>query len=376
MKIKRIVLVAVAIVAIASCTQKQQQSEASNGQPATREFKLKLGQPALHSKFEDSVWSIWGGSVVKGADGLYHMFYSRWEKELGWAWETDSEIAHAVAESPFGPFKHKDVALPVRGAEYWDGLCTHNPTVHYFDGKYYLYYMGNTGDGKVYSTPGTIKLNPVHRNNQRIGVAVADDPNGPWKRFDTPLIDVSPNEDALDALMTSNPSITKGPDGKYLMVYKAVMKKKPGVWGGPVVHCVATADSPTGPFKKYDKPVFQAEGHDFPAEDPFIWYQEGKYRAIVKDMHGAFTDAGRALVLFESEDGYDWKLANDPLVATLKIDWADGTTQEVEHLERPQLFIEDGKPVALLCASDVKDEKGVLHSFNVQFPVKITQDAP
>lgn len=153
------------------------------------------------------------------------------------------------------------------------------------------------------------------------------------------------------------------------MVYKAVGKAKPGIWGGPVVHLVATADSPTGPFKKYKQPVFEAKGYDFPAEDPFIWYQEGKYRAIVKDMHGAFTDAGQSLVLFDSEDGFDWKLANAPLVSTLEINWASGEQQKVAHLERPQLYIEDGKPVALLCASDIKDENDVLQSFNVQIPI-------
>ncbi len=332
-------------------------------------FKLNLGNPEAKSKFEDDKWSIWGGSVVKGEDGLYHMFYSRWEKELGWAWVTDSEIAHAVADSPFGPFEFKDIALPVRGSEFWDGLCTHNPTVHKFDGKYYLYYMGNTGDGKVTSAPGDVILNPTHRNNQRIGVAVADDPNGPWKRLDQPLIDISPKENALDALMVSNPSITKRPEGGYLMVYKAVGKSRPGIWGGPVVHCVATSDHPTGPFEKYDQPIFQAEGHDFPAEDPFIWYQDGKYRAIVKDMHGAFTDANQSLVLFDSEDGFDWKLAKNPLVTALQINWANGHSQKVLHLERPQLYIENGKPIALLCASDVKDENNVLQSFNVQIPI-------
>ena len=30
----------------------------------------------------------------------------------------------------------------------------------------------------------------IDLNNQRIGVAVADDPHGPWTRFDEPLIDV------------------------------------------------------------------------------------------------------------------------------------------------------------------------------------------
>ncbi|AWG22673.1 sucrase [Flavobacterium faecale] len=330
------------------------------------DFKLNFKPVPLTAKFESETKSIWGASIVKGKDGLYHMYYSRWDKNLGWAWVTHSEIAHAVSKSPFGPFEPKDVALPIRGAQYWDGLCTHNPTVHEYNGKYYLYYMGNTGNGVAMGN----KLNPTHRNNQRIGVAVADNPNGPWKRFDKPIIDVSSNTEALDALMVSNPSITQRPDGIYLMVYKAVGKKKPGIMGGPVVHCIATSKTPTGPFLKYDKPVFVAEGYDFPAEDPFIWYQNGKYRAILKDMHGAFTTAGRGLVLFESNDGFDWKLSKNALVSTLEIKWENGTVQKLEHLERPQLYIEKGKPVALLCAADIVDDKGVLQSFNVQIPIK------
>jgi len=357
---------------LTACKNNSPVQDTSNQQKTkstTDSFTLDLGKPDLKSKFEDSIWSIWGGSMVKGNDGLYHMFYSRWEKELGWAWVTDSEIAHAVSSSPFGPFTFKDVALPTRGKEYWDGLCTHNPTVHQFGKKYYLYYMGNTGDSNVPSAPGKMALNPIHRNNQRIGVAVSDSPNGPWKRFDTPLIDVSPDNTALDALMVSNPSITQRPEGGYLMVYKAVGKKRPGIWGGPVVHCVATADYPTGPFNKYDKAVFQAKGHDFPAEDPFIWHQEGKYRAIVKDMHGAFTNSGRALVMFDSKDGFDWKLSNNPLVSTLEINWTNGYKQQVDHLERPQLYIENGKPIALLCAGDIKEDDNIIQSFNVQIPI-------
>ncbi|MDV7185893.1 glycoside hydrolase family protein [Lutibacter sp. TH_r2] len=365
---KNYIIVLFIIVSFSACRNKEQKND-SQKEITKENFQIELGTVALKSKFENDSISIWGGSITKGNDGLYHMFYSRWKKDLGWVWETHSEIAHAVSESPFGPFKHKDIALEIRDAKLWDGLCTHNPTVHKFGDKYYLYYMGNTGDGKIYSKPGKIKLNPVHRNNQRIGVAVADSPNGPWKRFGKPLIDVSKDSTSLDALMTSNPSITQKPDGGYLMVYKAVSKKKPGIWGGPVVHCVATSDNPTGPFVKYDKPVFTAEGHNFPAEDPFIWYQDGKYRAIVKDMHGAFTDAGRALVLFESIDGFDWKLSQNALVSTLQIKWEDGTVQKVDHLERPQLYLENGKPKVLVCASDIKNEQGVLQSFNVQIPI-------
>lgn len=365
---KLIYFIVVFSMILTSCEKKKSEDNVSKNE----DFKIELGVVSKKSVYIDKEdITVWGASAVKGEDGMYHMFYSRWEKALGWAWVTHSEIAHAVSDSPFGPFEFKDVVFPARGAQFWDGLCTHNPTVHKFENKYYLYYMGNTGDGVNPCKPGKIKYNWTHRNNQRIGVAVADSPNGPWQRFDKPLIDASLNENALDALLANNPSITKRPEGGYLMVYKAVGKKIKKVSGGPVVHCVATSESPLGPFTKYNTPVFEAKGTDFPAEDPYIWYQKGKYRAIVKDMHGAFTNAGQALVLFESMDGFDWKLSKNPLVSKLEIKWDTGKTQKVKHLERPQIYMENGKPAALYCAADTLDAKGVLHSWNVQIPINI-----
>jgi len=154
---------------------------------------------------------IWCGTLVKShIDQKYHLFYSRWPRQYGMAaWVTKSEVAHAVSDSPFGPFKFRDVALPERGREYWDGMVTHNPTVHFFEGKFYLYYTGNSGDGKI-TSPG---LNWTHRNHQLIGVAIADDPNGPWRRFDKPIIDVSKDTTAADAQMMANPTVTQIPDG-------------------------------------------------------------------------------------------------------------------------------------------------------------------
>jgi len=277
------------------------------------------------------------------------------------AWVTHSEIAHAVSDSPFGPFEFKNIVLPVRGKEYWDGLVTHNPTIHYFNGNYYLYYMGNTGDGQA----NINGLNWTHRNNQRIGIAIADSPNGPWERFSKPLIDVSPDSLAHDALMVSNPSVTKMPNDKYLIDYKAVAKKGNMPFGGPVVHLTATANSPAGPFVKQMEPVFTEQGFDFPAEDPFVWYKDKCYYAIVKDMNGAFTNAGRSLALFCSEDGLNWKKASHPLVSKLEIEWENGKKQKVIALERPQLFFENGEMVALLCAVNVTMD----HSFNVQIPL-------
>jgi hypothetical protein len=159
------------------------------------------------------------------------------------------------------------------------------------------------------------------------------------------------------------------PNGKYLMVYKAVGKKGDAPMYGPVVHLTAISDFPEGPFIKQNQPIFTATAENkFPAEDPYIWYDEesNSYFAIVKDMNGAFTDFGTSLVLFKSKDGFDWKLDDNPLVSTLNIKWENGIEEKVKKLERPQIFFENGVPVALLCATRYDNEQ----SFNIQIPLK------
>ena len=329
----------------------------------TPDFHAMLQPVPATAKFEDPDYYIWCGTLVKGDDGTYHLFYSRWPRRLGHnAWVTHSEVAHATAASPFGPFTHRDVALPARGAPWWDGHDTHNPTVHRFGGKYYLYYTGNTGDGVPMAT-----LNWSHRNHQRIGVAVAERPEGPWTRSDRPLLELG-GPDAPDALMMANPAVCERPGGGYLLIYKAVGLKKPLPFGGPVVHLAATSDQPAGPFVKHTNFVFHAEGVNFAAEDPFIWSAGGRYWAIVKDNAGTFTKQGKSTALFASADGLDWKLSAHPLVATTEITWEDGRRQKLNSLERPQLFFEAGRPIALLFAADEDGHR--THSFNLQIPLK------
>ena len=132
--------------------------------------------------FKMNGWYVWCGTIAKTDDGLYHLLFSRWPESEGFdAWVTHSEIAHAVSGSPLGSFEFTGVVFPGRGTG-WDADVTHNPTIIEADGKYYLYYMGTRGPGGWWD----------YRNNQRIGVAVADHPAGPWNRFDYPVIDVSP----------------------------------------------------------------------------------------------------------------------------------------------------------------------------------------
>lgn len=346
------------------------------GKMLSHERELNLGAQVrpipAGAVFREPGYQIWCSALTQDDQGLYHLFYSRWPRPLEHrAWVTHCEIAHAVSKDLFGTFTPVGIALPERGKPYWDGLCTHNPTIlRAKDGKYYLYYMGNTGD-RVDQKP----LNWTHRNNQRIGVAVAAHPNGPWARFDKPVLDVSPDPEAPDALMVSNPAVTQRQDGGFLMIYKAVAKTKPGIGGGPVTFMVALSDSPTGPFVKTMRTIFTTEELGVVAEDPCVWTGEDRYWSIIRidgsvedsDGKTTFVKKGRSLVLFQSFDGLRWEPAKHPKIADLTVKYA-GRQEEMCCIERPQIFFENGRPVAILFSS-TKDTKNSDGSFAVRIPL-------
>jgi len=319
------------------------------------------------SVFSLDGYFVWCGTMVRDEKGTCHLFYSRWPIETTFnGWLTHSEVAHAVADDPLGPYRHVDVALPERGPAFWDGHNTHNPTVVRGGDKYYLYYTGDFGDRHI--TPHD--LNWTHRNHQRIGVAVADSLDGPWTRSDRPLIDATPG--FHDELMCANPSVVQRPQGDWLMIYKAVAKDRPLPFGGPVVHVVATSPSPTGPFTKHAHPIFVKDGVQFPAEDPFVWHDGHQYLAIVKDMGGFFTGAGRSLALMQSSDGFDWSPADPVLVSTTQYPQADGTIRKLEALERPQLWFDNGRPAVLFCAASERLANDQLRTWDVAIPLGVT----
>lgn len=322
----------------------------------------------MEARFSEPGYFVWCGAPVKGGDGKYHLFYSRWPVSKGFApgWALHSEIAYAVADKPLGPYKHVNVALPARGKEFWDGTTTHNPNILRYHGKFYLIYMGNTGDGQSY---------PMHRNNQRIGVAIADKPEGPWKRFDKPIVTVSDDKKAFDSLCVTNPGAAERPDGGILLIYKAVEYVEGKPMGGKVRYGAALADKPEGPYTKMPGRIFEAEGADagkhwMLAEDPFIWFSKtygNRYYAVARDVVGLFTGAKGGIALFESEDGLHWKAAVHSKVLGNPYLWADGT-KSLSQLERPSLLLDGDKPVALFGAADGYLKEGRISS-NVQIPL-------
>jgi hypothetical protein len=186
---------------------------------------------------------IWGGSVVH-ADGKYHIFASSWSEELGHgAWVTSSEVVHAVSDSALGPFEFRSVVLPRRGPHYWDGMATHNPTVHYCPRRqiFALYYIGITYDfappeGAVFSNRTEYE---VAWNTKRIGVAISRSVHGPWRRMDQPILQPRPGEwDGAPQLVTraTHGDPTHGPDASGVDLPHPFVKLISTVWLMSAVH--------------------------------------------------------------------------------------------------------------------------------------------
>lgn len=324
------------------------------------------------NRFALDGFHVWCGAPVKGPDGKYHLFYSRWPASHGFApaWAIHSEVAYAVADKPEGPYRHVNVALPKRGLnpatgkKHWDADVTHNPTAFHHKGKYHIYYNGNHGDGEYWS----------HRNHQRVGLATAENPAGPWKRLEEPIIDITDDRKSFDSLCVTNPAACIRPDGGVLVIYKAVESVEGVIKGGRVRYGAAIADQAEGPYRKVPGDIFNSKKSDgkewMLAEDPFIWFSTrygNQYYAVTRDAIGLFTGDKGAITMFESRDGLIWRPSAHPLVVPSKYEMADGSFGAA-ILERPALLLDNDEPVFLFGAADGHNVAN-RPSSNVQFPI-------
>ena len=298
---------------------------------------------------------VWDCSVIY-AEGKYHMFSSRWPREwgFGWNWVFNSEIAHFVSDQPQGPYEFLRVVLPRRGRQYFDGMNTHNTCIRYFEGKYYLYYMGTTYGGPIPQGEETPEIYNVEVwNKKRIGVAVADSIYGEFVRKDEPIL--SPRGcDCWDCTVTTNPAVAILPSGKTYMVYKSRRGAGLALQLG-----IAVADRPDGEFTRLsDEPILQCDHPDMHIEDPFLWYdsRREKFCIIAKDDskngHYGITGEWGSGFYAESDDCIHFTIPEDPKVYSRQVRWMDGTQTQQGNMERAWLlFDEEGKPTYLFNAS-------------------------
>jgi len=302
-------------------------------------------------------WHLWDPAMVRTRDGVYHLLFSRWPESLGFdAWATHAEIAWATADRPQGPFRFHGSVLGRRGGGFWDGHSVYNTCLLAHESTFYLYYTGSHGTDSWREDRAPTTRDEdwwTQRDSQRIGVAVASHPGGPWKRFERPLIDTGPG---WGQGIVATPNVTPMPGGGFLLAYKT-LAPGPGRFGGGVFHYLATSESPLGPFLRHPAPmvdkgkVFRRH-FDFHIDDHFEWFQCDRYYAIVKDHDAPYlTPFGRCLYLLESPDGLTWRTAAHPLVKDFRVEWTDGREQGFERLEMPKLLMEKGRPRVLLLAA-------------------------
>lgn len=280
-------------------------------QVGPRDPKNGLEDPALKH------FTYWDGSILKGADGKYHLFGSRWDQSGGHhAWHSSKAI-HAVGDNLFGPYTDQGLCWPDNR-----GGLGHNVTaLRTKDGKYAVV-VSETRPGDVFT---------------------ADSPEGPWTHLGQ--LQVADNG-FKDLGAMSNVSMMLRPDGDY-----QIIARSGAIW--------ISKDGILGPYAIQGKSIYyQAEGIDLKdLEDPVIWHSGGLYHVIVNGW------SNRKAFHLTSVDGInDWKyrgLAYDPTRDFIR--HPDGTVNHWDKLERPGVVIENGHVIALtFSVIDVPkdDEKG------------------
>lgn len=330
-----------------------------------------FGPIADDNGFRMEDYWVWCPSVIRGNDGKYHMFASRWPRWLPFhpGWMTNSEIVRAVATCPEGPYTFAEVILPARGAEFWDGCSTHNPTVRFHRGKYYLFYVGTTHPLPCLHPGDSLSLVSalcaVARSNKRVGLAWADSIEGPWHRLDQPILPTVPG--TFFSFLTSNPAPWIDENGQVTLLFKS--RAYEGDGHGPMMIGLAEAPAPEGPYIVVSKePVF-SPGRFGEVEDPFLWRASGGFHLIAKDMTGQICGQAGGGIYGTSRDAIHWELGMPAYHKTILRN--DGTHETYGNLERPFLLF-DNQRITHLCAAASNARKSFLdisETWNAVLPV-------
>ena len=81
---------------------------------------------------EDTQRSYWGGNIIKGDDGRYHIYVAGWQSATcgHMAWSSKSRVYHVVSDNVWGPYRYVS-----------DLGSGHNPEI-YKTGDTYVIYPG------------------------------------------------------------------------------------------------------------------------------------------------------------------------------------------------------------------------------------------
>jgi hypothetical protein len=323
--------------------------------PAASRAALTDMRPDAHV-LADPDWFVWCPSVLQDERGTHHMFHARWPRSLGFlSWLSHSEIAHAVADRPEGPYRHVNIAIPATGPDRGEWFNAHNPKIKRFGDTFYLYFIqtrgesfAEDGEAKRIEMARTGYRHPLWRDearpNQRTFVATSDSLDGPWAISPDPIIEPAKTITTL----TVNPAVCRGPDGTYFMIVKG---DRPDATGFVRNQALATAPAPGGPWTIQERPVID----DLDTEDASMWFDERRRRFY------AVFHAHDFIGMMTSADGYAWEKAARYRLTSKVIRFDDGATWTPDRMERPFVLTgAGGRPVMLYVACRKGDMSAII----------------
>ncbi|MEZ6094458.1 MAG: sialate O-acetylesterase [Pirellulaceae bacterium] len=323
---------------------------ANDDQPVPAVTQLKVPESSLCKTLqwkgvaiEEEDFCIWGASPIF-ADGQYHLFAARCpETNVDPAWRKSSEIAQYTADKPEGPFVFRRVVLQGTGKNGdWDAIAPHNPEIKKIGNKFALCYIANSDFHQ-----------PPHPLNQQIGMMVADDVNGPWKKVGGDGLVLSPSADPehfSHGKQVVNPTLIQI-GTKYHLYFKTG-----GAIRGTTVYGLAVSDQLTGPYRMLDKPITT---NGVTIEDGTIFEWDGKICLLTTDNHGDTTGITGGGALWVSDDGVHFKSQWTQLgYQTIDHYYSEYDSQRVTKVygkqakfERPKVLCIENRPAWLYAPS-------------------------
>jgi len=291
--------------------------------------------------------SSWGGTVINGTDGLWHMFVAEMAYHCGLnTWTTNSWIRHATSKYPQGPFAPQEIVLT---------YFAHNPTiVQASDGTYTLFHIGcgfNNSHPQMNCTNGTTPATNKHKkhNTQNVKmnntcsdefgsiVLYSDSLNGPWNNIQV----LAPKVPNTFPYSTDNPAPYIFPNGTTYVMYRSWNQNGDPNTNRSLVG-LAYADKWMGPYTIPNTPAISV----VQLEDPFLWRSEidGNFHALFHAMQpGSGTNLGRHAF---SKDGFNWTFSENPAYTAFAT-YQNGTQIQFARRERPHLLFSNGNPYLL-----------------------------
>lgn len=195
--------------------------------------------------------------IIKVGD-LFYVWYSKGPKSSGY----DATVWYAT--SPDGhQWTEKGVAIEkgTPGSGSWDEASVFTPNILVAEGKYYLFFTGISANMKV-------------KPDSKIGIAVSESPDGPWKKMDdtNPILKGSDKRDDFDSHLIDDACLIVR-DGKYWFYYKG---RQLGKGPGQTKLGLAIADSPAGPYIKHASNPIIPGNHEV-----LVWPQGDGVAALI-----------------------------------------------------------------------------------------------